>query len=58
MVCHDQLDDELPKTDEDAEHSEESCEILKMIWLPKSLPKGFERQPFICVYCTAKKSTH
>ena len=60
LVCDEQLDYEVPQTDEGAEHweycSEESCGILTMLWLPKLLPKGFERQPFICGYCTAKKS--
>ena len=46
-------------TGEGAEHwvycSEKDCETLTMLWLPKLLPKRFERKPFICGYCTAEK---
>ena len=59
LVWDEQLDDEVLKTNEAAKHwvyaSEEGCEILKMLWLPLLLPKGFERQPFTWGYCTAEK---
>ena len=59
LVCNEQQDDEVLKTDgiENWVYcSEEVCEILTMLWLPKLLPKGLERQPFTCGFCTAKKS--
>ena len=47
LVCDKQLDDEVTKTDEGADHwvyySEEGCEILAMLWLPQLLPKRYER---------------
>ena len=61
LVCDEQLNEEVPKTDEGAEHCvycpEKGCGILTMLWLPKLLPQKFERQPFVCRYCTIKKIT-
>ena len=61
LAYDEQLDDEVPKINEGAEHcvqcSEEGSEILTMLlWLPKLFLKGIVRQPFICGFCTAEKT--
>ena len=55
VVCDEQLDYEVPKTDEGAENSgRRLCNNYNTL-VAKAIPKKLEIQPFICECCTAEK---